>query len=149
MTRTQDMIAAIQAIHLTIPGIDSAPVAYPTQINDNDLPLVLVFPTQVTFERLTLGSKNRQDRTFHVQVFVKATAQSKLDTSLQACMVLEDAFMDAYLNPANPTLIDGFTQAIFQVSQPQNFRGSGPVVLNWAGSDYHGLDLTIQVFETW
>lgn len=138
-------IAALQALHATIPGIVSTPTTFPASIDSSSLPLVLVWPEAAAWERKMASAPSRQDRTYLVQVFV-APAGSDLNDAVQPLIDLLQAFGDTYTNPENIALANGAYQVTLKTGTG-NMSDEGAGVLMYAGNDYHGFQFRINVSE--
>ena len=112
-----DVIAALQTVHAGIAGVVSAPTQYPTALNTNDLPMILVFPGQGSSSQEAMNSLRRQDRTYLVRCYVDPVAQGIRDENVQLAIALLQRCIEAYINPATIALIDsGGLHATLKIS---------------------------------
>jgi len=105
MSTIAETVAALQILHAGINGVASAPTAMPSNLDQIDLPIALVWPGEATWTLHAIGL-HHQDRTYIVRVFVAPVAQGVAgpDEGYQECMTLMEAFGQAYID--DPTLGD-------------------------------------------
>ena len=124
-------------------GITLAPTALPIALPEAGLPLALVIVGPATWNQHASGLY-RQVRTYTINVYVKPVAEG----------VTPDEGYKASLTPLynlgrtfvqNWTL-DSTVDTIGVGGRPE-FADSGVQVLSYAGRDYHGFTLTLQVTE--
>lgn len=91
-------IAALQAIHLTITGVNSAPTDMPSNLEQVKKPTVLVFPVEAEWHLQAIDLR-RQERTYEVRCYVQPVAQgiAGIDAGYDACVTLLERFGQKYL----------------------------------------------------
>ena len=122
-----------------------APTTIPGKINSAHCPIALVFVGPGEPERVSDFSLHF--RTFYVRCYVKPIAQDvKPDAGYsQAYMMLQD-FIEEYLSDIT------FGGAVEHAGTgaryaPPTMEDSGIVVLEYAGTQYHGFEITIVTKE--
>ena len=151
-------INLLQAINRAITGVRKAPAVhqYPPSIITNDLPMILTWPSDATWERKGgFGALNREDRTYRIIAFVEPVGQKDIPTRLVAAVNLLVAFEEAYLLRATsnillsaPTALGEGTHQIVIAGVPQS---DGGIISNLSagGVPFHGFELRIAVRELW
>lgn len=141
--------AALQALHLTVAGIKTAPTRYPVgQLNDGELPMTLVYPGRGQWFRPMASSPLIHLRTYRVLLFVKAIVQGVgNDEALQTLDALVQAFGQLYTTPENLILTSG-TYKIYLRDGQGDITDTGTSVLTFGKIAYHGTEFTINVKET-
>lgn len=91
-------IAALQAIHLTITGVNSAPTDMPSNLDQVEKPTVLVWPMEANWN-LQAVDLRRQARTYVARCYVQPVAQGVTgsDAGYDACVTLLERFGQKYL----------------------------------------------------
>ena len=131
-------LAALQAAHLTITGIASAPTAMPAALNTATLPIALTFPSAAEWNEQAIGLK-RQFREYIIRVYVNPAAQGEgVDEGFQECLPIIQAFGEYYLG--HLTLTDA-------VDHIGDIRDEGIGILPFAGVDYRGFTFHVNVTE--
>jgi len=125
--------AALQALHLTISGVRSAPTVMPLSLNTADLPCVLVFAGESTWNELG-NQVEEQQREYICKVFVNTVVDGNPDAVIPFLAL----FGLIYYN--NITLSG-------TVNYIERIRDSGQVVLEWAGVQYHGTEFRLRASE--
>ena len=136
-------LTALQAKHLAITGINSAPTAIPGNLDGVRLPVVLVWPGEATWDMAAIGLR-RQDRTYIVRVYVQPVAQGVAgpDQGYQACVALLEDFGAAYMADLS---LGGAVDHISAV-QDSGVSGGG-FELQWAQVPYWGFVYRVTVVE--
>lgn len=131
-------VAALQTKHLTISGVTSAPTAMPASLNSVALPCVLVFPGEAEWTQVSIGTRYKP-RKYIIRLFVKPVAQGQgIDEGYQLTLPFFDSFATAYLNDLTLT---------GAVGHLDNIKDGGAAVLTFAGTEYHGIEFTMDVHE--
>ena len=133
-------LATLQAKHLAIVGITTAPTNWPSSINTADLPMAITLPAEGTWTTAAIGL-DRQDRTYRIMVYVEPLGQRTVDERMDAVIPLIGSLGAAYLGDlgiAADTNID-------QVQLP--ITDSGPTVLTFAEIDYIGFEMRLTITE--
>ena len=139
------VITAIQGVNSGITGITTAQTSIPGRLNTADLPMALVFVGPGEPERVSDFSLHF--RTFYVRVYVKPIAlDSKPDAGYSEAYTLLQRFVEEYLSDIT---LGGAVQHMGTGARynPPTLEDSGIVVLNYAGTDYHGFEITIVTKE--
>ena len=136
-------IAALQAKHIAITGINSAPTSMPGNLDQVTLPVALVWPGEATWDMQAIGLK-RQERTYIVRVFAQPVAQGVAgpDEGYQICVALLDDFGAAYLGDL--TLGDAVDQ--IRAIRDSGVSGGG-FDLSWGQVLYWGFVYRVTVVE--
>lgn len=144
-------IDLLQAQHATISGVRSAPARadYPEAINSASLPQVLTWPEAGQWSQEATGALRRHQRTYLVQVFVKAGMQGRgIGPAIVAMADLIQAFGERYLDPAGFVLASGSPQVTIH-TEPGQLSDTGLAILRYAGVEFHGFQFTVRVYEHW
>jgi len=139
------VIAAIQTINGGISGIRSAPTTIPGKLNTADLPTVLVFVGPGEWERVTDFSL--QFRTFYVRFYVKPISQDiKPDAGYSEAYGLLQSVCEEYLSDIT---FGGAVQHTGRGARyaPPTLEDGGVTVLAYAGTEYHGFEITVTTKE--
>lgn len=125
-------------------GITSAPTALPGILNDSDLPCALTIPGPGVWQEQAAGLY-RQERQYVIRVYCKAVAQGETpDEGFQAVLPVLNALGDTYVRNQS---LDGAVDHIGTPDGSQFCTDNGVQVLTYAGIDYHGFELTLNVVE--
>jgi len=143
MSTIAETVAALQILHAGINGVASAPTAMPSNLDQIDLPIALVWPGEATWTLHAIGL-HHQDRTYIVRVFVAPVAQGVAgpDEGYQECMTLMEAFGQAYID--DPTLGD-VVDHIEDIAD-SGVSGGG-MELGWGNTAYWGFVFRIRIAE--
>jgi hypothetical protein len=134
-------IAALQALHITVTGVVTAPTVTPASINTADLPLVLTIPGAATWEQEYAGG-HEQTREYVVRLYVGPVGQDTVDEAFDAAVPIIQAIGTAYQD--NPTL----TGAVSHIDT--GFTDTGlDGQLMFAGQAYRGCEFRVKVTEKW
>ena len=139
------VIAAIQAVNATITGVTSAPTTIPGALRTADLPEALVFVGPGRPERVSDFSLHF--RTFYVRCYVKPVAQDiKPDAGYSEAYTLLQRFVEKYLSDIT---LGGAVQHIGTGArwEPPTLEDGGIMVLEYAGTAYHGFEIVIVTKE--
>ena len=124
-------------------GIKTAPDALLGSIPPTDLPLALTLAGPATWNEQAVGLY-RQVRTYTINVYVQPVGEGITpDEGYKACLTPLYNLGRTFVQ--NPTL-DGTVDQI-GVGERAAFSDSGVRVLTYAGQDYHGFAVTLQVTE--
>jgi hypothetical protein len=136
-------IAALQAKHLTISGVKSAPTAMPGNLDQVTLPVALIWPGEATWNMQAIDLK-RQERTYIVRCYVQAVAQGIAgpDQGYQACVALLELFGRAYLSDIS---LGGAVDHVAAL-RDSGVSGGG-FDLQWSGVPYWGFVYRVTVVE--
>lgn len=136
-------IAALQAIHAAITGIGSAPTDMPSNLEQGQRPMVLVWPDEGNW-RLQAIDLRRQQRTYIVRCYVQPVAQGQagIDAGYDACVTLLESFGRAYLAD---TTLGGAVDHIESITDMGVSGGS--YELMWAQVPWWGFEYRIVVVE--
>lgn len=139
-------IAAFQARHALISGVVSAPTAYPTGLNDADLPLLLTDAARGKNEWETYGGDLvLEGRNYRVRCFCLGTGLGVgIDQGKQQAIGILDAVLASYRT--SPTLT---STAAIRVEA--GIEDTGIVQLRYTDPDttYWGFELAVSVEERW
>ena len=140
-------ITAIQTVNAAITGITSAPTAIPGKLNTASLPIALCFvgPGEST----EVSDFGKQHRTFYVRVYVKPITQDIYpDAGYSEAYGLLQTFIETYLSDITfSAAIDHLGRGAMRNAVP-TVEDSGIVALEYAGTLYHGFEITIETKET-
>lgn len=151
ITATIDLI---QTVNRGVAGVRLAPAlaAYPLKADTADLPLVLTWPAEGTWQSELGGSKRRQDRTYRVICFVEPLGQSEMPKRLDSAAVLLQAMIETWVAPSTAALASpinaGDKQVTVEVGRPQEDTGITPS-LSIGGLPHFGFELRLRVRELW
>ena len=136
-------ISALQTKHAAITGVNSAPTAMPSNLDQVTLPVALVWPGDATWDMQAI-SLRRQERTYIVRVFVQAVAQGIAgpDEGYQKCAGLVEDFGAAYLSDLD---LSGAVDHISAV-RDSGVSGGGFELL-WGNVPYWGFVYRVTVVE--
>ena len=133
------VITSLQARHVQLSGVVSAPAAYPSSLNGAALPLVAVLPGEATWERVRLSGPALQTRQFIVRVFVRPVAQGiGVDTGFAEAVALLETFGDSYRGNASVGTGYGLLGP---------FTDSGHIIMSYAEVLYHGFEFKLSIKE--
>ena len=136
-------IAALQTIHLTITGVNSAPTKMPGNLDQVKKPTVIVIPREATWNTAAIDQLRRQSRVYEVRCYVQPVSQGLTgpDDGYQKAVPLLERFGQKYL--ADITL--GHTvDTITALSDSGVLSGEGLV---WAEVGWWGFIYRITVVE--
>jgi GNAT superfamily N-acetyltransferase len=145
-------INLLQARHATVSGVKGAPSVdkYVESLNGVELPFVLTWPEVGQWQQQASGGFRRQDRTYTVQVFVRPVAQGRgIGAALPVCTDLLQRFGELYLLPETIALANPPPYQVTVETEPGKIEDVGIVVLKYAGTDYHGFEFKVRVYEKW
>lgn len=145
-------IAKMQALHLTVTGVASAPVeAYrPASITAELLPCVMVEVGECAWSLHSMG-QTRQDRTYVVTCYVLPWGQGEgIHEAETLCTTLLQAFGAAYLADLQTSpVLDSAVKTILSIADsgimPRLSENIGP--LDYAGVPYWGFQFRVTVVE--
>lgn len=134
--------AALQTRHAAIAGIKKAPATYPDRINsDTDLPIVLMWPDEGDWW-LPAVKHERQDRRWRVQVLVRPVSQGiSLNNVMTTLYGLIQAFGTGYVRTPR------VSSTIVIATDRGSVVDSGPAVIQFNGTDYHGFEFLVALYE--
>lgn len=136
-------VTKLQALHLTVSGIKSAPTTMPSSLNTAVMPIALTWPAESKWKLQALDL-NRQDRTYLVRVYVQPVAQglAGIDDGYQKCVTLLEAFGQKYLNDMS---LGGAVDHIASIADSGVIGGSQELI----GSkvEYWGFVFTLTITE--
>lgn len=140
------VISDIQTVNATITGVTSAPTAMPGKLNTADLPCALAFvgPGEAT----RISDFSLHHRTFYVRCYVQPVVLDiKPNAGYAESYALLQLFVEKYLSDI--TLGSATVQHMGRGARwdPPTLQDSGVVVMNYAGTDYHGFEITFSVKE--
>ena len=141
-------IAALQARHATLsPTVKSAPAAYPTGLNNADLPLVLTDALKGKTEWESHGGGlTIETRNYRVRCFCLATGLGQgVDQGKQQAIAVLDAVLASYRS--NPTLTS--TAAIRIEAGVEDTGIKADMAYTDPETRYYGFELVVQVEERW
>lgn len=135
--------AKIVSLTAATSGIKTAPEVLPGSIPVTDLPLALCSVGPATWNEHAVGLY-RQVRTYTINVYVRPVAEGVTpDEGYKACLTplynLGRTFVQNWT-------LDGTVDQIGVGSRPE-FTDSGVRPLAYAGQDYHGFSITLQLTE--
>ena len=135
-------ISKLQALHLTITGIVSAPTERFASINSVKLPLVFVSPGPALWNPHAIGFK-RQDREYTIEVIAGAVSQGRgIDQNYQKAVGLLDGFGSLYIN--NQTL----DHTVDHIGADEGrWSDTGIMEIEIAGAKFWGFSITLPVTE--
>jgi len=139
------VIAAIQGVNEGISGIRSAPTAIPGKLNTADLPMMLCFVGPG--EPLRVADWSLHRRTFYIRCYVKPVAQDIYpDAGYSEAYGLLQSVIEEYLSDIT---LGGAVQHMGTGARygPPTMEDSGIIVLEYAGTAYHGFEITISTKE--
>lgn len=139
------VIAAIQAVNEDITGIRSAPTTIPGKLNTADLPIMLVFVGPGEPERVSDFSLHF--RTFWIRCYVKPIVlDAKPDAGYSQAYGLLQSVIEAYLSDITfgGVVEHAGTGARYN---PPTLMDDGIEALSYAGTMYHGFQITITTKE--
>ena len=140
-------ITAIQTVNEGITGITSAPTSIPGRLNTADLPMALCFvgPGYAT----EVSNFGKHHRTYWVRVYVKPVSQdTKPDAGYSEAYTLLQRFVEEYLSDITfSAAIDHLGRGAMVNAVP-TMEDSGILALEYAGTLYHGFEITIEAKET-
>ncbi len=136
-------ISALQTKHAAITGVNSAPTAMPSNLDQVTLPVALVWPADATWDMQAVDLR-RQERTYIVRVFVQAVAQGIAgpDGGYQKCAALVERFGAAYMGDLS---LGGAVDHISAV-RDSGVSGGGFELL-WGQVPYWGFVYRVTVVE--
>ncbi len=136
-------IAALQALHESIPGVGSAPVHMPSNLERVPRPIVLIWPDAGSW-RLQALELRRQERTYIVRCYVQRVAEglAGFDEGYDACVSLMEAFGRAYLDDIS---LGGVVDQITAIAD-RGVSGGG-YELTWAQVPWWGFEYRVTVVE--
>lgn len=133
------VITALQAKHVGLSGVKTAPTAVPSSLNTAQLPIVIVLPGPAAWSNQAIGL-TRNDRTYNVRVYVAPIAQGQgIDQGYQATIALMQTLGAAYVDWPN------WHGSNFE--QMTAIADDGHQVLSYAGIDYHGATFRLNITE--
>lgn len=147
-------IDLIQTVNRGVAGVRLAPAlaAYPLKADTADLPLVLTWPSEGTWQSELGGSKRRQDRTYRVICFLEPLGQSELPKRLDNAAMLLQAMIETWLEPYTAALASpvnaGDKQVTVAIGQALEDTGITPT-LTIGGVPHFGFELRLRVRELW
>lgn len=139
------VITAIQGVNVGITGIKTAPTTIPGKLNSSALPCALVFVGPGEPERVSDFSLHF--RTFYVRVYVKPVAQDiKPDAGYKEAYELLQTVIETYLSDIT---LGGAVQHMGRGARydPPTMDDSGVIAMDYAGTLYHGFEITIVTKE--
>lgn len=143
-------IAALQALHAAVDGVQSAPTAYPAKLNSADMPMVLVLPAEGTADLEAIGARKRHDGIYRVYVYIAPlTEGTPVNEGVQRAILLMQEFLDMYLDSTNVQLTSSPSQAIIRAGRDTPIRHSAIATLQFGGNDYRGFTFDVTVMEKW
>jgi hypothetical protein len=138
-------ITAIQGVNAGITGIKTAPTTIPGKLNTADLPMMLCFVGPGEPERVSDFSLHF--RTFYIRCYVKPITQDVYpDAGYSEAYGLLQSVIEEYLSDIT---FGGAVQHMGRGARynPPTMEDNGIQVLNYAGTDYHGFEITITTKE--
>jgi hypothetical protein len=135
-------IAALQALHATVAGVQSAPIKKPGSLATAKLPCVLTYASN---GRWTHEARDMRQHTriYLVRVFVEPIAQSTQDRIEQQEIALIEAFAALYLDTTE--LATG--AEIVYAPEGITDTGAGLTLLTYLNEQYEGFEFRVQVWE--
>jgi hypothetical protein len=136
-------LAALQAIHLTITGVNSAPTNMPSTLEQVKRPTALVWPMEATWNLQAIDLR-RQSRVYVVRCYVQPVAQglTGIDAGYDACVTLLERFGRKYLDDIT---LGGVVDTITAISD-RGVSGGG-YDLMWAQVPWWGFEYRLTVVE--
>ena len=140
------IISALQTRHAAISGVASAPTAYPTGLNEADLPLMLTDASKGHTEWETHGGDLAlETRAYRARCFCLGTGLGVgIDQGKQQAIAVLDAVLASYRS--NPTLT---STAAIRIEA--GLDDTGIVQLRYTDPEttYWGFELMVSVEERW
>lgn len=135
-------IAALQTIHLTITGVNSAPTTMPSNLDQVKKPTVLVFPAEATWNMAAIDLR-RQERVYEVRCYVQPVGQglTGVDDGYQKTVTLLERFGQKYLTDIT---LGGSVDTMRALADSGVRGGEGLV---WADVGWWGFVYRITVVE--
>lgn len=137
-----DTIAALQALHATVDGVQSAPVVKPTSLATAKLPCVLTYADRGRWEHVARDMRQHR-RTYLVRVFVETPAQSTQYRIEQQEIALIEAIGQLYLNT---TELASGAEIVFEPDAISD-TGAGLTLLTYMDQQYEGFEFRVTVWE--
>ncbi len=136
-------ITALQTLHATIAGVNTAPTVFPSNLNTATMPIVLTWPGEADWRAQAVGLK-REQREYIVRCYVAPISQDKAgpENAYTLCNTLLNLFGRAYLD--NPTL-SGAVDNILTILD--SGVSGGTFDLTWAGIAYWGFVFRLGIVE--
>lgn len=136
-------VAALQALHIGIGGIISAPIARPEDVKPASLPCVIVRPGSVTVNADARRLAGTQ-RAYEGIVLVSAPNQGRgISEGLSRSHALMDAFATAYAHQIE----SGSELATGGMIVGYRDGGEPSALLGYGASDFEGFTFTVDVWE--
>ena len=139
-------ITALQTLHATIAGVNTAPTAFPSNLNTATMPIVLVWPGEAEWRPQTAGLGNslkRQQREYIVRVYVGPTAQDVAGPKnyYTTCNTMLQLFGQAYLNAQS------LSGAVDSIATITDSGVTNTMELTVAGVTYWGFVFRLGIVE--
>lgn len=151
-TLMHDAIDALQALHRTVAGVQTAPAlaTYPTVIDTAMLPCLIVWPTQGQWY-VKGGAERQMLRTFSVIAYVEPLGQNTAPTRAVQAIDLLQRLINTYTDVANIPLAGPPPYQLTIESAPERQHSDGGLQsdLAFGGRAFHGFVVSLNVRAVW
>lgn len=143
LTTTESLL---QAKHLAISGVTSAPTAWPEEeLDPTNFPQVLMREAEGQLQKV--GGKTRRTQTWEVNVFLREKRKETRALAKGESKTLDQSFGDMYTDPDNRVLSSNPSYIQLASYEPGAIRSTGFIMIDFFGKDYYGFRYFVRTIE--